>query len=177
MHRSVCKCTETPKLWRTNKAIPMSRTPLAGGQNYTEYHGLTVAYGLLFHAMIVHSKAKCDCTWALRFLTILNTQLFIQNLIHANNKDHTIAGSLCWESTGKLILHQTAQWWGKWVNPWHDVIMKGSSITAKTICVNPQALPRSSRYVNSMQESLCMRPANERRRYNVTSSLIGWAHA
>ena len=23
---------------------------------------------------------------------------------------------------------------------------------------------------------LCMRPANERRRYNVTSSLIGWAH-
>ena len=24
---------------------------------------------------------------------------------------------------------------------------------------------------------LCMRPANERRRYNVTSSLIGWAHA
>ena len=24
---------------------------------------------------------------------------------------------------------------------------------------------------------LYMRPANERRRYNVTSSLIGWAHA
>ena len=24
---------------------------------------------------------------------------------------------------------------------------------------------------------LCMRPANERRRYNVMSSLIGWAHA
>ena len=24
---------------------------------------------------------------------------------------------------------------------------------------------------------LCMRPANERRHYNVTSSLIGWAHA
>ena len=24
---------------------------------------------------------------------------------------------------------------------------------------------------------LCMRPANERRRYKVTSSLIGWAHA
>ena len=24
---------------------------------------------------------------------------------------------------------------------------------------------------------LCMRPANERRRYSVTSSLIGWAHA
>ena len=24
--------------------------------------------------------------------------------------------------------------------------------------------------------SLCMRPANERRRYNVTSSLTGWAH-
>ena len=24
---------------------------------------------------------------------------------------------------------------------------------------------------------LCMRPANERRRYNVTSSPIGWAHA
>ena len=24
---------------------------------------------------------------------------------------------------------------------------------------------------------LLMRPANERRRYNVTSSLIGWAHA
>ena len=24
---------------------------------------------------------------------------------------------------------------------------------------------------------LCLRPANERRRYNVTSSLIGWAHA
>ena len=23
---------------------------------------------------------------------------------------------------------------------------------------------------------LCMRPANERRRYNVTSFLIGWAH-
>ena len=23
----------------------------------------------------------------------------------------------------------------------------------------------------------CMRPANERRRYNVTSSLIGWAHS
>ena len=23
---------------------------------------------------------------------------------------------------------------------------------------------------------LCMRPANERRRYTVTSSLIGWAH-
>ena len=23
---------------------------------------------------------------------------------------------------------------------------------------------------------LCMRPANERRRYNVTSSLIGWTH-
>ena len=24
---------------------------------------------------------------------------------------------------------------------------------------------------------LCMRPANERLRYNLTSSLIGWAHA
>ena len=24
---------------------------------------------------------------------------------------------------------------------------------------------------------LCMRPANEKRRYNITSSLIGWAHA
>ena len=24
---------------------------------------------------------------------------------------------------------------------------------------------------------LCMRPANESRRYNVTSSLIGWVHA
>ena len=24
---------------------------------------------------------------------------------------------------------------------------------------------------------LCMRPANKRRRYNVTASLIGWAHA
>ena len=24
---------------------------------------------------------------------------------------------------------------------------------------------------------LCMRPTNERRRYNVTSSLIGWAHS
>ena len=24
---------------------------------------------------------------------------------------------------------------------------------------------------------MCMRPANERRRYNVTSSLIGWTHS
>ena len=30
--------------------------------------------------------------------------------------------------------------------------------------------------INQSGILLCMRPANERRRYNVTSSLIGWAH-
>ena len=38
------------------------------------------------------------------------------------------------------------------------------------------ALMESSIWSSAMGIIFCMRPANERRRYNVTSSLIGWAH-
>ena len=45
----------------------------------------------------------------------------------------------------------------------------------RVIFVQLQNIPKCVHVVPGI--ILCMRPANERRRYNVTSSLIGWAHS
>ena len=46
------------------------------------------------------------------------------------------------------------------------------------VCINSWSQTRSMcLYATTTEIILCMRPANERRRYNVTSSHIGWAHA
>ena len=41
----------------------------------------------------------------------------------------------------------------------------------------PLAAPTMAGSSSSTGIILCMRPVNERRRYNITSSLIGWAHS
>ena len=47
-----------------------------------------------------------------------------------------------------------------------------SEINSKYLCL--YNITACNRYTGII---LCMRPASERRRYNVTSSLIGWAHS
>ena len=55
---------------------------------------------------------------------------------------------------------------------WYYLIIYGAILTSETTLL----LTRDVSYTCPGM-ILCMRPANERRRYNVTSSLIGWAHA
>ena len=62
---------------------------------------------------------------------------------------------------------------GKTPNSWFSTIM---------IILHDMHAFRNSKqwlpwHIKLQRINLCMRPANERRRYNVMSSLIGWAHA
>ena len=61
----------------------------------------------------------------------------------------------------------------------HDVLI--TSWTVLPWDVAKWNLPQEAEVIFDMltisEFILCMRPANERRRYNVTSSLIGWAHS
>ena len=58
-------------------------------------------------------------------------------------------------------------------------IYKSKCIThLKSNAYNPDFLALRCQLISSLSGTiLCMRPANEGRRYSVTSSLIGWAHA
>ena len=65
------------------------------------------------------------------------------------------------------------EWW------WHTLIkIKEHFIYFQTLTLEVRwYLDKSRLCLNHIiWIILCMRPANERRRYNVTSSLIGWAH-
>ena len=98
-------------------------------------------------------------------------------------RDHFVYVSSQWET----MLHSnvTSHWLGaytKWslFTVWCNIYITGPwemgqhlccAMTKHILVIESWALPDGISGI-----ILCMRPANERRRYIVTSSLIGWAH-
>ena len=60
--------------------------------------------------------------------------------------------------------------------PWHQIFSMTNGVKEKEVSTDADAFDRFTA-LTVAGVVLCVCPANERRRYNVTSSLSGWAHA